>query len=91
MANKEQARAMGMDKGGIEMSTREMIEKQPAGRTMKEHISMNIRKIDNGFVLSINKDGPDGYESVELAITSMPKLLKAIATFLKEAEGEKEE
>lgn len=54
----------------------------------KKHISLNVRKIDNGYILSVNIDRSDSYESVELAITSLPKLLKAIGTFLREEEAE---
>lgn len=56
----------------------------------KISINMHIRKIDNGFILSIDKNGPEGYESAELAVTSLPKLLRAIATFLKEEDKEGE-
>jgi hypothetical protein len=56
----------------------------------KDRISAHIRKIDNGFVLSIDKDTSEGFENVELAITSLPKLLKALATFLKEETSEEE-
>ena len=51
--------------------------------TRKRRVSVNIRTIDNGYLLSVNIDNPDAYESVELGISSLPKLLKAITTFLK--------
>lgn len=58
----------------------------PAGIPTKQRkyaCNLHIRAIDNGFVLSVDKDTPEGYQNVELAITSLPKLLKAICTFLK--------
>jgi len=53
----------------------------------KIRISMSIRKIDNGFILTVDKNTQNGYEMTELAITSLPKLLRAVGTFFKEAEN----
>jgi len=61
--------------------------KSPEGSS-KTRVSLNVRKIDNGYILNVNLDKPDKYESVELAITILPKLLKAIGTFLREEEVE---
>jgi hypothetical protein len=52
----------------------------------KSTLSLRVRVIDNGYILTVDKDTPDGYQTVELAITSLPKLLKSIGIFLKEAE-----
>ncbi len=49
----------------------------------KQKISINIRTLDNGYLLSVTKELPQ-FETVELGINSLPKLLKAVATFLKE-------
>jgi hypothetical protein len=63
----------------------------PKLSSKKNRISLHIRQIDNGFVLNVNKDTKEGYEDIELAITSLPKLLKAVGTFLRENSPEKEE
>jgi hypothetical protein len=57
----------------------------------KTSVSAHIRLLDNGYLLSVNKDTKDGYESVEIAITSLPKLLKAIGTIFKEISSNEEE
>ena len=49
----------------------------------KKRISISIRTLDNGFLLSVDISGQDSNEFVELGIQTLPKLLKAIATFLK--------
>lgn len=49
----------------------------------KQKISLSIRTLDNGYLLSATRELPH-YEQVELGIGTLPKLLKAIATFLKD-------
>ncbi len=56
----------------------------------KQYITLNIRAIDNGFLLEATKSGAV-YERIELSFPTLPKLLKAVGTFLKEGEGEDKE
>lgn len=63
------------------------------GAERKDRLSLTIRKIDNGYLLEVHKETDGKYEDVEIAVMTLPKLLKAIGTFLKngvagEGEGE---
>ena len=58
-----------------------------SARVSKLRTNIHVNLIDNGYVMRVCRDMPDGrFEEVELAFPSIPKLLKAVATFLKEAE-----
>lgn len=39
-----------------------------------EHVSMNVRKISNGFVVSHSHEGPHGYKHTETFHPTKPKI-----------------
>ena len=71
------------------MSIASLAPDVPTSVSEKTTLRLSIRTIDNGFILEATKEGPNSkYERVELSFPTLPKLLKAVGTFLK---GEKDE
>ena len=40
----------------------------------REHMSVSVRKIDNGYIICKSMDGPKGYSSTETYSASKPKI-----------------
>lgn len=54
-----------------------MAKKSAKAETMPcegEHMSVSVRKIDNGFIVSRSKSGPKGYEHTEVYHPEKPAI-----------------
>ena len=61
---------------------------ESTNKKIKKHLSIN--SMDNGWSISADQSGPDGYEQVELVFTSKPKLIKFVGQFLFEVSKKEE-